>query len=333
MDSQSLYKKYEEILLNYLENRNERALYKAQQFGRKMIEQNISPEEVVSMHVKVLSRTMPNLDKETLDAFDFLLEVMVDYGLAYREHQSLRNKQRQLDSEIEVAANLQQSLLKGDVPDCEFADIGVISQPAKKMSGDYYHFVNDNHNCISVAIADIVGKGIPAAMCMSMIKYTMDSLPEQRMQPGSMLENLNRVVEQNVDPNMFVTMFYGLYDPRVQEFFYSSAGHEPGFFYSAKEDQFTELEAKGLVLGLTRSTKYNEYVKKVHSGDMIVLLTDGVTECRTEKGFIEREEVVSLIRDNMEKPAQEIVDHVFYELEKLQDFDLRDDFTLIVIKF
>ncbi|MFC7394894.1 PP2C family protein-serine/threonine phosphatase [Scopulibacillus cellulosilyticus] len=333
MDSQILYEKYEKVLLNYLENRNEKGLYKAQQFGREMIEQNISPEEVVSLHVKVLTQALPYLDQDVLDTFDFLLEVMMDYGLAYREHQSLRDKQRQINSEIDVAADLQQSLLKGDVPDCGFLDIGVISQPAKKMSGDYYHFVNDDNHCISVAIADIVGKGIPAAMCMSMIKYTMDSIPEQRMQPGAMLENLNRVVEQNVDPNMFITMFYGLYDPRVQEFFYSSAGHEPGIFYSAAEDKFTELEAKGLVLGLSRSTKYKEYVKKVQPGDMIVLLTDGVTECRTEKGFIEREGVIDLIRGYMDKPAQEIVENVFYELERLQDFDLRDDFTLIVMKF
>ncbi|TCP23829.1 sigma-B regulation protein RsbU (phosphoserine phosphatase) [Scopulibacillus darangshiensis] len=333
MDYEILLERYQNMLSNYIKVRGERALYKGQQFSRKMIEQNVSPEEVVSLHIEVLNNLLPDLDEKMYASLEFLLEVMIGYGFAYREHQSLRDRQQQLDSEIDIAANVQQSLLKGKVPDCDFIDIGVISQPAKKMSGDYYHFVMDDNNCISVAVADIVGKGIPAAMCMSMIKYSMDSLPEQRMQPGAMLESLNRVVEQNVDPSMFITMFYGIYDPRIQEFSFASAGHEPGFYYSADSDYFDELSAKGLVLGLSRTTTYQEYVKTVGPGDMIILLSDGVTECRTEKGFIEREEIIAMIRRNMHLSAQKIVDNVFYELEKLQDFELRDDFTLLVMKF
>lgn len=333
MDYHKLLEKYQTVLSNYIEVGGEKALYKGQQFSRKMIEQNVSPEEVVSLHNEVLSNLFPDLDHKTQASLEFLLEVMIGYGFSYREHLSLRDKQQKLESEIDIAANVQLSLLVGEVPNCDFIDIGVISQPAKKMSGDYYHFVQDDNNCVSVAVADIVGKGIPAAMCMSMIKYSMDSLPEQRMQPGAVLESLNRVVEQNVDPSMFITMFYGIYDPRVEQFFFAAAGHEPGFYYSGEMDRFDELKAKGAVLGLARTTKYQENVHTVHAGDMIILLSDGVTECRTEKGFIEREEIIDLIRKYMHLPSQKIVDNIFYELEELQDFDLRDDFTLLVMKF
>ncbi|MFP3360418.1 phosphoserine phosphatase, partial [Planococcus sp. SIMBA_143] len=88
------------------------------------------------------------------------------YGFAYREHQSLRSRQQQLESEIEIAANMQQTLLAGDKPEVPNLDIGAISKPAQKMSGDYYHFVQDENDCVSVAIADVIGKGIPAALCM-----------------------------------------------------------------------------------------------------------------------------------------------------------------------
>src|SRR5699024_4778278 len=104
---------------------------------------------------------------------------------------------------------------------------------------------------------------------------------------------------------------------------YSGAGHEPGFFYTAKTDQFDELAAKGLVLGALRSTKYREFERDVTPGDMIVLLSDGVTECRTDEGFIEREHVTALIREVLHFPAQEIVEHVYDELERLQNFQLR----------
>ncbi|HET7579379.1 MAG TPA: PP2C family protein-serine/threonine phosphatase [Bacillales bacterium] len=328
----TLYKHYEEILRDYLEQKNERALYKGQQFSRMMLEQQISPEEVLSIHVQAIQEIYRSLPEELIDSFDFLLELMVEYGLAYREHQSLRNRQQQLESDIDVAAGMQQTFLSGDIPETDKLDIGAISRPARKMSGDYYHFVRDNRDCVSIAIADVIGKGIPAALSMSMIKYAMDSVPEQRMQPGAIMENLNRVVEQNVGSDMFVTMMYGIYDPRVHRFYYAGAGHEPGFFYSAAEDTFDELRAKGLVLGVSKDTRYREYEKAIEVGDMIVLLSDGVTECRTEKGFIEREEITALIRQNHHLPAQKIVESVYKELERLQNFQLRDDFTLIILR-
>lgn len=324
--------KYKQLLLEYIRQKDEQALYNAQQFSWKIIEQMVSPEEVVNLHVQVLKELYPELPKEIQDSFDFLLEVMIGYGFAYREHQSLRHRQLQLESEIEVASKMQKMLLKTDIPQMDVLDIGVKSVPAKQMSGDYYHFVTDENGCVSVAVADIIGKGIPAALCMSMIKYAMDSIPEQRMQPSEILASLNRVVEQNVDPSMFITMIYGLYDPRVHRFYYAGAGHEPGFYYHAKEERFVDFFAKGLVLGVSRETKYREYETAVEVGDMIILLSDGVTECRRGDQFIERDMVVQLIEKYIGLPAQEIVDKVFYELEKMQNFELRDDFTLIILR-
>ncbi|EIT87429.1 indirect positive regulator of sigma-B activity [Fictibacillus macauensis ZFHKF-1] len=330
-DRDLIIDRYKDLLKTYLKGKSETALYKGQQFSRKLIEQQISPDDVLSDHVSVLHELFPDMSEELKDSFDFLLEVMIGYGFAYREHQSLRTRQRQLESEIEVAASMQQTLLMSDVPTVDGLDIGVKSVPAKKMNGDYFNFVKD-HKSVSIAVADIIGKGIPAALCMSMIKYAMDSLPEQRMQPNLLLENLNRVVEQNVHPNMFITMLYGLYDTDLHEFYYAGAGHEPGFFYRASEDRFEDMFAKGLVLGVSRQTRYKEYQLRVNLGDMIILLSDGVTECRTSKGFIERDEIVDLIRAHMHKPAQEVVESVFNELERLQEFELRDDFTLIILK-
>ncbi|HEU5140729.1 MAG TPA: PP2C family protein-serine/threonine phosphatase [Bacillales bacterium] len=327
-----LFKHYEHILQDYLRERNERTLYQAQQFSHTMLEQQVSPEEALSFHVQAMRTIFQSLPDQLDDTFDFLLEVMVAYGLAYREHQSLRNRQQQLESDIDVAANMQQTFLRGDIPESDKLEIGALSRPARKMSGDYFHFVRDKNDCVSIAIADVIGKGIPAALSMSMIKYAMDSVPEQRMQPGAILENLNRVVEQNVDTGMFITMMYGIYDPRVHRFYFSGAGHEPGFFYKATDGEFSELEAKGLVLGVSPDTKYREFEMPIEIGDMIVLLSDGVTECRTEKGFIEREEITSLIRENLHLSAQEIVNRVYEELERLQDFQLRDDFTLIILR-
>lgn len=331
-NSERLRQEYKKILSDYLQEKNEQMLYRAEQLSRQMIEQKISPDEALNIHIQALRDLFGYLPAQWLDSFDLLLEVMVGYGMAYREHQSLRSKQIQLESEIDIAASMQETLLRGEIPQTETLEIGAVSRPAKKMNGDYYHFVRDENDTVGVAIADIIGKGIPAALSMSMIKYAMDSYPEQRMQPGAILENLNRVVEQNVDPGMFITMLYGIYDPRVHRFYYAGAGHEPGFFYRAEQDLFEEMPLKGLVLGVDKNTTYEEFETAVAPGDMIILLSDGVTECRTKKGFIERSEITDRIRKHAHLSAQMIVENVYKELEELQDFELRDDFTLIILR-
>ncbi|WP_096438483.1 PP2C family protein-serine/threonine phosphatase [Alteribacter populi] len=328
----SMYQLYKDMLDNYLQSKSEHALYAAQQFSKKMMENDMSPEEMVSLHMSVFQEMVPELPEEVVDSFDLLLEVMIGYGLAYREHLSLKDRQRELESELNVAAQMQQSLLPQEPLNTDEIDIGVISVPAGKMSGDYYHFIRDDNGCLGLAVADVIGKGVPAAMCMSMIKYAMDSIPEQRLQPAALLENLNRVVERNIDSNMFITMVYGTYDPRDHRFYYAGAGHEPGFYYSAATDSFEELTTKGLVLGLTPKVSYAEYVKDVQPGDFFVLLSDGVTECRTEGEFIEREQITEMIHKYSHLPAQEIVNRVYRELEKMQDFQLRDDFTLLILR-
>src|SRR5699024_607446 len=104
---------------------------------------------------------------------------MIFYGLAHQEYQSLKEKQSELKSEISVAASMQNTLLETTKPNIAGLDIGVISVPAHQMTGDYYHFITGEDGSLGIAIADIIGKGIPAALCMSMIKYAMESLPEQ----------------------------------------------------------------------------------------------------------------------------------------------------------
>lgn len=323
---------YRDILQKYIKDKSEQALYAGQMFSRTLMEHKIAPEEIISIHKNLLHEMYPDLRAEIMDSFDILLEVMIGYGIAYREHLSLRHKQKELRTEMEIAAAVQQTLLGTKIPKLDGLDIGAISVPAKHMNGDYYHFVKDANDCISVAIADVIGKGIPAALCMSMIKYAMDSLPENRNEPNEILENINRVVEQNVDPSMFITMFYGKYNPKTDIFSYASAGHEPGIYYCAEKNKFSELEAKGLLLRFDKRTKYLQFEQKIYPGDMIILMSDGVTECRTAEGFIERETLIGYIKKYIHLSAQEIVNHIFKELEKLQHFQLRDDFTLIILK-
>ncbi|TDL30503.1 phosphoserine phosphatase [Jeotgalibacillus sp. S-D1] len=330
--SKTMEEKYIDILKQFMESQSEQSLYAGQQFSRLALEQKIPPEEIVNLQKSAMQKLMPDLPDEVWHSYDILLEVMTAYGFAFREYQSLIDTQKEFKNEMEIASSVQETLLGTSVPTVDGLEIGAISVPAKQMNGDYFHFVHDGDHSVNVAIADVIGKGIPAALCMSMIKYAMDSLPEYRKDPSAVLGSLNRVVEQNVDDSMFITMFYGMYELKKHILHFASAGHEPGFFYSERLGEFLDLEARGLLLGVDKGASYKRYEQQVEIGDMIILMSDGVTECRTDEGFIERETLISFINNYITLPPQEIVNKIFRDLEKLQHFQLRDDFTLIIMK-
>src|SRR5699024_9743800 len=235
------------------------------------------------------------LNEELTDTFEFLQHSLSNYRLMDAFYQRIEREQKELKSEIEVAAEMQQTLLASDVPEIAGIEIGALSVPYLQMNGDYLRFVERDDGVLGVAIADIIGKGVPAALSMSMVKYAMDSFHMEEMRPSNILRNLNRVVEKNIASHMFITMLYGQYNPATSMFTYASAGHEPGFFYCAESNTFTEIETKGIVLGVIKDSTYEQYVLPVKKGDKIILLTDGVTECKRNGRFIHRNEVIEVI--------------------------------------
>ncbi|WP_142506493.1 PP2C family protein-serine/threonine phosphatase [Melghirimyces algeriensis] len=326
-----LFEQYQTLLACYLRDRREDQLYAAQQMSKWMMEQKIPPEEMVSFHAEALKSLMPDLPEDVHLSFNFLIEMMIGYGTALREHENLLNRQRELEYEIEVAVGMQQTLLPDSPPELPELDIGVISVPANRMSGDYYNFVNHDGDSIGVALSDIIGKGIPAALCMSMIKYAMDQL-DHPLDPSEILRRLNTVVERNVDPSMFITMVYGVYDLNRHIFRYAAAGHEPGIYICKEDQHFEDMTTRGLVLGVTKEVQYQEYALALDPGDLIVLFSDGVTEARIDGQFLGRERLKELIRSYLHLPAQRMAETLYRNLYEMADYQLKDDQTIILIR-
>jgi len=323
---------YMKLLQQFVESGDEELLTKVKELSLTFVNRNVSPGQVVRMHADALQQIYGDEHDEMVQTFPFLTEALASYRLARVEFEREMDEEEELRSEIQVAANMQKTLLKTEIPTIEGLEIGAISVPFRQMNGDYYHFVKSDCGVLGVAIADVIGKGVPAALAMSMIKYAMDSFYEESMTPNDILRRLNRVVERNVTPNMFITMLYGQYFPSTSTFRFASAGHEPGFVYKANKKEFVELKAQGLVLGVLEDTKYSQYQVTIEHNDMIVLLTDGVTECRRGERFIKREELIDVIDQYAHLSAQQHVEQVYKHFSELEDFLLKDDFTLIVIK-
>lgn len=323
---------YKEILNQYMQRQSEQNLYVGQNFSRQLISENISPEEVISVHKAAMREIYSDLPDVVWHSFDFLIEMMVNYGLALQERQSLLQRQEEIRVEMDLAANVQETLLKTPMPSLNGLDIGLLSIPARKMNGDYIYFISDSNGRAGIAVADVIGKGLPAALCMSMVKFGMDSLNNSPAAPSEVLGVINRVVEKSIDDSMFVSMFYGRYDAADACLTYGSAGHEPAILYRAKTGGFEELYAKGLLLGVSAAATYEEQKVTLEQNDLVIMMTDGVTEGRTDEGFIERDVLFELIEKKKDEPAQTIVQFVYDELERMQNAELRDDFTLVIYK-
>ena len=223
-------------------------------------------------------------EEDILETLDVLQEVVKGFGYSYRDYQRLVNKLQVHDKEMDLASRLQQTMLKADIPQFDSIQIGVISVAAQKVSGDYFNLIDHKDGTMSFAVADVIGSGIPAALAMSMIKFGMDAYGHSQL-PSDGLKRLNRVVEKNVNQNMFVTMFYGLYEEMNHLLYCSSAGHEPGYIYRAETEAF-ENGVRGRVLGRAPKHVTSQQEIPIYLDDLIIIFTDGVTEARDVEGIL-----------------------------------------------
>src|SRR5690625_725940 len=222
--AKSLYKK---LLQKYLQSSNKACLVEAEEMSQYLIENNIYPEEIIHIHLKTIEKIYPNIiNDEQRYAFEFLHESLSSYRKAYENLHDIQIEQDELKAEIQIAAAMQKTLMTTDIPKIDGIDIGAISVPYHQMNGDYYRFIRREDGVLGVAIADIIGKGVPAALSMSMIKYAMDSFYIEDLNAQYILQNLNRVVSKNIASHMFITMFYGQYYPETCTFKYVSVGQD-----------------------------------------------------------------------------------------------------------
>jgi sigma-B regulation protein RsbU (phosphoserine phosphatase) len=328
-----LFKQYEELLYQYVEHKQEKQLYKAQQVSKEFIKNNMSPEHLLLFHLHAMKKKY-NLPSVWDDSFQFLLDFMVYYGLAYQERTELLSAQKQLGAELMLAASVQQSIL----PDLsrltlpEGLEIGVVNVAAREVSGDFHNIFPYGHG-VQFGVADVSGKSMPAAILMSMIKFAMDTMIDEDQKPHVALNRINRFVHDNSDPSMFVTMFWGDYNMDEHCFYYSSAGHEPSLLYRAKNGQFADLSTDGNALGLTARSEYRTEKVPLEPGDMVLLYTDGLIEQRDSLDADDNELLRRLVREvDLTGSAQEIVEQIHEKILQESALEIDDDQTLLLFR-
>jgi serine phosphatase RsbU (regulator of sigma subunit) len=190
---------------------------------------------------------------------------------------------QRLEEELRLARDIQTRLLPKSPPEIEHLELAGLSLPAREVGGDYFDYIVVDGGQVAIAVADVSGKGVPAALLMSSFRASLRSQDIARLGPGEILGHVNRFVHASVDPGKFITAFLGLLDPATGGLRYANAGHEPPLVLSPGGGT-AALSEGGLVLGMQAQARYGEARIELAPGDLLAVFTDGVTEALDPEG-------------------------------------------------
>ncbi len=238
-------------------------------------------------------------------------------------------------SALEVAQEVQQSLLPKNDPALQGFDISGSSVYCNETGGDYYDFINIDGERLGVMVGDVSGHGVESALLMATARAL---IMMRASMPGSAASIINDVNKQlsldTYDTGNFMTFFYcelAASDPEIR---WVRAGHDPALIYDPDTDKFDELKGQGLAFGLDFTYQYDAFKRRVEPGQVMVIGTDGIWEMHNKAGeMFGKEALMEIIRCNHTASASQIVDIITETLEHFrEDKAQEDDVTLVVIK-
>jgi sigma-B regulation protein RsbU (phosphoserine phosphatase) len=235
---------------------------------------------------------------------------------------------------MEIARTIQMNLLPKVYPDLDGYEISAMSLPAKQVGGDYYDFIRLPDGRMVLAIADVSGKGVPAAILTATTRSYLQSETQHPSHTlAEIIESINRMVHRDVTNDMYVTMAIVALDEPSGKVQYVNAGHSHPILMD-RSGGIDQLDRGGVFLGIMPEANYDIGSAQLGHGDLLVLDTDGVTDIHSPSGEpfgIDR--LLRLLKDNRHLRAEEIRNIVYQScLAHRGEADQFDDFTLIVLK-
>ncbi|MGC4054332.1 MAG: SpoIIE family protein phosphatase [Paludibaculum sp.] len=243
-------------------------------------------------------------------------------------------QRERLHNELEIASQVQQRLFPKRAPQVAGLDLAGCCVPAQSVGGDYYDFLTTPGGAVGLAIGDVAGKGVPAALLMAGLQASLRGLILGGVTDlRELMAKLNLLVYEASPANRFATFFYGLYEPAGGTLHYSCAGHNPCLLLRAAGEHHW-LKTPGVGLGMTRRAQYEQAQIALQPGDALVLYTDGVTEARNPEGeeFGEAR-LLEALRTAPRTSAQSAAEHLLAAVTTFASgAPQHDDITLIVAR-
>ncbi len=248
----------------------------------------------------------------------------------------LRAAQEKVENELNIAAQIQRSILPSHFPafpEHEEFDLHAMMTPAREVGGDFYDFffVDDDH--LAVIVADVADKGVPAALFTMISRTIFRSIARQRKSPSQVMTEANNLLCEGNDTGMFVTAFLAYYHLPTGRLTYSNGGHNPALLFGpdgvCRESTYKHGPALGVMPGLI----YKQDVDTLEPGQVLVVFTDGVTEaCSPDDEFFGVDRFTKLVCNCESLKLSQMFDRIDKDLKEFQQGNLFDDITVLALK-
>lgn len=245
-------------------------------------------------------------------------------------------EQEKLNRDVQLAAEVQKRLFPDKPPTMAAVTLAGVSLPARGVGGDYYDFLDLGEQRMGIALADVAGKGVAAALIMSVVQASLRILAtEKEVTLGALAAKMNRYLHRSTGSSAYATFFYAEIDKGARQLRYVNAGHNPPCLLRCGTDRsIEELPAGGTVIGLFPQSSYEECAVDLRPGDVLIAFTDGVPEAQNtlEEEFGE-ERLKELLRESAHLPVSEMASWIASELKSWIDSAAQyDDLTFILVK-
>jgi serine phosphatase RsbU (regulator of sigma subunit) len=305
------------------------------EMSRSDFERLLQRRPAVAFHIaKVLSARLRDADRLTIRDLELKNRELEQ---AYRDLQAAQMQlveKEKLEHELSLAREIQKSMLPRSIPSMEGFEFGACMVPAKTVGGDFFDFIPLGPDALGVAIGDVSGKGVPAALFMAMARSLLRAEARSSLSPTEVLQRVNSHLRDLNEGEMFVTVLYGVLDRMSQSFEYARAGHEIPLLCDPQGRLPTLPRGKGQVLGVIDSPGLDRQKIRFTTGCALLLYSDGVTDAadmQNERFGIRR--VQEALSASGQAAAQSVCDHLFRRVSEHQAGGPQfDDITMVVIR-
>lgn len=289
---------------------------------------------VIYVDSRIQTGLFTQADLELLNAIASSAAIAIENA---RLHQVAVEK-GQLEQELQMARRVQIGLLPRRLPHLAGWEFIAHWQPARQVGGDYYDFIPLKNNKLGIVIADVTDKGMPAALFMAFTRSLVRAYLDQARSPSKGITRINRLMHQESENGLHVTLFYLLISLPTGEITYVNAGHNPPLLFHIPDPMqpymIAKLPATGIPLGINEKTQYTQNQERINPGDFIVLYTDGVTEAMNDAGeLFGMERLQQVLVQHQKQPPVQIAAALE---EKIRDFSgpspPHDDVTFLIIR-
>jgi sigma-B regulation protein RsbU (phosphoserine phosphatase) len=242
-------------------------------------------------------------------------------------------EKQKLEEELDLAREIQRNLLPQSIPVYKNFEIAAMNLSSKQVGGDYYDVIAIDENSCYIAIADVSGKGVPAALLMANIQAFLQVICRQNIPIAEATGLINDLISQNTSDGRFITFFWGIFNDISKEINYVNAGHNPPLLI--RDGKIIKLGVGGIILGVMKTVfPYKSEIVKLRTGDVLILFTDGISEAmnKQDEEFSDKileELALSIANEN----SNEILNKIKNEVQKFTAGTLQsDDMTMVVVK-